>query len=124
MKRHRAQVGDLIQYRFHLGLNTQRIVEVVDNGAKFIVEDGYEVQARKITVYIPAEGEPTYCTNCMTVSGPIRYCNLCGDPLIVAPLRVPDGSESEPNIEKSQHPVLGKEAANHAGYSWCATGSK
>lgn len=66
-KRHPAQAGDLIQYQFYMPgwfgretrLSTRRVVEVLDSGASFVVEGGYQIRAAQITVHMPANDTET-----------------------------------------------------------------
>lgn len=62
VKRHPAQAGDLIQYQFYVPgwagrethLDTRRVITVLDFGASFVVEGGYQIRAAQIVVHIPA----------------------------------------------------------------------
>lgn len=62
IKRHPAQVGDFIQYRFTSGqafgraltaLTCRKVTEVIDGGAIFVCDDKYRVSALQITAHIP-----------------------------------------------------------------------
>lgn len=55
MRNSKIQVGDLIQYRFVGGLDTRRVLAVIDHGAAFRVAGNYRIDAAKITTHIPAQ---------------------------------------------------------------------
>lgn len=65
MSKHPAQVGDLIQYHYRVPgfvsgsavLTTREVIEVIEEGAAFIVDGGFRVQATKITTHIPMHHE-------------------------------------------------------------------
>jgi hypothetical protein len=55
--RHPAQVGDLLQYRFTYGgqvrTDTRSVIEVIDNGARFVVAGFYSVTPMQILNHMP-----------------------------------------------------------------------
>lgn len=60
VRRPEVKVGDQIQYRINLGrgLITRQVIEVLEDGGKFVVDGFYNVLAREITCHIPsAESE-------------------------------------------------------------------
>jgi len=55
----KVKVGDLIQYRYSRGLTryktTREVWAVVDDGASFVVQGGFEVSAHDVLVHITDE---------------------------------------------------------------------
>jgi len=54
----KVRVGDLLQYRYQwcpqarFSVTTRPVIEVIDNGAEFVVKDGFHVKAGQVLTHI------------------------------------------------------------------------